>query len=205
MEENSAHQSEKPNDPQETPASSKARVHDLFSWKSLNRPAWQYSKDVYTTLGAIAILVSIIFAFFQEWLAILVVAAAYFLFYALSKVPPVEVEHKITTQGIISMERGYLWAELGPFWFSQKGNDTILHVAHRNVFGQLILLIDPKDKEKIQDILAEFLPFIEVPEKSVTEKMSDWFSKKFPLEKMVTQNFKATSAPESNPPRSNTI
>lgn len=159
----------------------RSRVHDLFSWKSLNRPAWQYSKDVYTTLGAIGVLVSIIFAFFQEWLAIVVVWAAYFLFWALSKVPPVEVEHKITTEGIVSINKGYLWGELGPFWFSAKGKDTFLHVAHFNIFGQLIILIDQKDQERIRDILAGYLPFVEVPGKSMTEKMADWFSKKFPL------------------------
>lgn len=192
-----------PNQPQpaeETGQSStgrRNRVQDLFVWKSLNRPAWSYSKDVYTTLGAVAILISIIFAFFQEWMAILVTAAAYFLFYALSKALPVEVEHKITTEGIISINRGYLWSELGPFWFTQKGKDLLLHVAHRSIFGQLILLVDASEKEEIRDILAEYLPFIEMPEKSMSEKMSEWFSKKFPIEKMVQRNFKA---PVETPP-----
>lgn len=159
----------------------KNRVRDLFAWKSLNRPVWQYSKDVYTTLGAVAILVSIIFAFFQEWMAIVVTLAAYFLFYALSKAPPVEVKHKITTQGIISMDKSYLWSELGPFWFSEKGKDLLLHVAHRSIFGQLILLIEKDEQLELRDILAEYLPFIEMPEKSMSEKLSDWFSKRFPI------------------------
>ena len=177
----------------------KNRVRDLIAWKSLNRPVWQYSKDVYTTLGAVAILVSIIFAFFQEWMAIVVTLAAYFLFYALSKAPPVEVEHKITTQGIISMDKGYLWSELGSFWFSERGKDLLLHVAHRSIFGQLILLIEKNEQVELRDILAEYLPFIEMPEKSMSEKLSDWFSKRFPIEKMVTQNFKAPDAPPVSP------
>lgn len=175
----------------------RGKVQDLYSWKSLNRPVWQYSKDVFTTLGAIAILVAIIFAFFQEWMAILVVFAAYFLFYALSKVPPVEVEHKITSEGIISMDRAYLWSELGPFWFSQKGGDFLMHVAHRSIFGQLIILVDSDQVEKVRDILSEYLPFIELPQKSMAEKLSDWFSSRFPIEKMAMQNFKP---PEGSPP-----
>lgn len=180
-------------------------VRDLFEWKSLSRPMWQYPKDVYTTFGAIAILVAIILAFFQEWMAILAVAASYFLFYALSKVPPMEVSHKITTQGVVSMDKAYLWSELGPFWFVEKGNDLVLHIAHRNLFGQLIILLSsPADKEPIQDLLAEYLPFIEMPEKSASEKMVDWFSKKFPIEKMTTRNFKAsdTSAHSQSPTES---
>lgn len=159
----------------------KPRVRDLFTWKSMSRPAWQYGKEVFATFGAIALLVSIILAFFQEWLAIVVAWAAFFLFWALTKIPPEEVEHKITTEGITSMGHSYLWSELGPFWFSEKYGDHFVHVAHRNVLGQLIIMVSPTDKEKIQNAIAEYLPFIELPEKSVVEKMQDWFSKKFPI------------------------
>lgn len=160
----------------------KPRVRDLFSWRSLNRPAKEYTKEVFSTLGAIALLVSIIFAFFQEWLAIVVTWAAFFLFWQLSRMTPEEVNHKITTEGIVSINHAYLWSELGPFWFVQKGADTELHIAHGNVFGQLIMLINKADEEKIREDLATYLPYIEVPEKSAVEKLSDWFSKKFPLE-----------------------
>ncbi|MCL5432033.1 MAG: hypothetical protein M1484_02930 [Patescibacteria group bacterium] len=159
----------------------KTRVHDLLAWKSLNRSRQQYSKEVFAAFGAVAFLVSVVLMFFQEWLAILVTWAAFFLFYALTKIEPVEVEHKITTEGIISMSHAYLWTELGPFWFSQRQEELTLHVAHRNIFGQLMILVDKAQQEKIRDILAQYLPFIEVPEKSVVEKMSDWFSKKFPV------------------------
>lgn len=158
------------------------KVRDLFVWKSFNRPQKQYSREVFSTLGAIALLVSIILAFFQEWLAILVTWTAFFLFWQLTKVDPVEVDHKITTEGIVSMNHAYLWSELGPFWFTQKENEDILHVAHYNIFGQLILLINKEDQEKVRNVLAEYLPYIEVPEKSPVEKFSDWFAKKFPLE-----------------------
>jgi len=181
------------------PGSSRTGVKDLFSWKSLNRPMWSYSRDVFTTFAVIALLLSFIVAFIQEFLLIVVVWAAYFLFYALSKVPPVEVEHKITTEGVVSMDKSYLWSELGPFWFTEKGDQTVLHILHSNIFGQLILLVDKKDKEKIRDILVEFLPYIETPQKSTTDKLADWFGKKFPLESMVTRNFKATDTPPAPP------
>jgi len=160
---------------------------------------WSYSRDVFTTFAVIALLLSFIVAFIQEFLLIVVVWAAYFLFYALSKVPPVEVEHKITTEGVVSMDKSYLWSELGPFWFTEKGDQTVLHILHSNIFGQLILLVDKKDKEKIRDILVEFLPYIETPQKSTTDKLADWFGKKFPLESMVTRNFKATDTPPAPP------
>lgn len=157
------------------------KIRDLFVWESLNRPERTYSKEVFSTFGVVAFLISLILAFFQEWLAILLTWAAYFLFYALTKVPPIKVSHKITTQGIISMDHSYLWNELGPFWFRVKENETVLHIAHQNIISQISILIDPENKEKIQEILAEYLPFVEVPEKSLAEKLTDWFAKKFPI------------------------
>lgn len=167
----------------------RSTVRDLFEWKSLNRPIWAYSKETFRTLGAIALLISIILLFFQEWLAIVVTWAALFLFYMLTKLPPVEVIHKITTQGIVSMDKSYLWDDLGPFWFTKKGDDNILHVATRNIYGQLIILVHEKDIPEIRETLAEYLPYIESVEKSPIEKMQESFSKKFPLEKVVPKNF----------------
>ena len=160
-----------------------SRVHDLFVWQSQSRPTLTYPKGTFLTLGSLAFLVTVIFMFFQEWLAIAVTWAAYFLFFALTKVPMVLVEHKITTEGVISMNHAYLWSELGPFWFSTHNGESVLHVAPRNIFGHLALLVDQKDAEKIRDILAEYLPFIEVPEKSSVEKLSDWFASKILREK----------------------
>lgn len=171
---------------EETQESKKPKVRDLISWKSLNRPARSYSKEVFTTLGAVVLLVSVILAFFQEWMLIFVSWAALFVFYQLTKVGPEEVEHKITTEGIVSMGRSYLWAELGPFWFFQIDDDILLHVAHRNIFGQLVILLAKEDQEKIRESLAEYLPYIETPEKSAADKLSDWFSKRFPITPKVT-------------------
>ncbi len=128
------------------------------------------------SLGGVLALISLILIFFQEWLAIIVSWAAYFLFYALTKVPQTTVEHKITTQGIISLNQAYIWTELGPFWFTTRGPETILHVAHRGLFGHLTLLINPQDQEKVRDNLAEYLPFIEMPQKTAFDKFSDWFA-----------------------------
>lgn len=178
---------------------SRFTVRDLYSWKSLSRPVWSYSVEAFRTIGAIALLVSVILLFFQEWLAIFLTWAAFFLFYALTRVPPVEVEHKITTQGVESMGRSYLWSELGPFWFSEKGTETILHIAHTSLFGQLMIIVKKDDFEDIREILAEYLPYIERVEKNPVEKLQDWFSKKFPLEKVVTKNFTANPEPQTPP------
>ncbi len=158
--------------------SKQPRVHDLFAWESLSKPTLDYPKGTFLSLGTLILILSAIFVLFQEWLAIAVTWAAYFLFFAITKVPQVMVNHKITTEGIVSMDHSYIWMSLGPFWFTTKKNEMVLHIAQKGFLGHLALLVKPEDKEKIVEILAEYLPYIEVPEKSSLEKAADWFAKK---------------------------
>ena len=141
----------------------------------------EYPREFFSTLIVISILLSIIFAFFQEWFAILVVWGALFLFYALSRAQAQEVEHRITTQGIVTMNRSYLWGELGAFWFTQRDEAEFLHIATGGIPGQIIMIVPVEDKDTVRDILAHYLPYIEVWEKSIVEKISDWVAAKFPI------------------------
>ena len=162
------------------------KVRDLFDWESPTHLMKEYPREFFSTLIVICILLSLIFVFFQEWFAIGVVWPALFLFYALTKTQAQMVEHRITTQGIVSLNRSYLWAELGAFWFIEKDNTVFLHVATGGIPGQLVIIIDKEDKEIIRDTLAHYLPYIEVWEKSLVEKISDWVSAKFPVQKTVS-------------------
>lgn len=177
------------------------KVRDLFVWTSLSHQKRTYPKEFFTTLAAIATLLSIIFAFFQEWFAILVTWAALFLFYAVSKLEPEKTQHKITTQGIVSLNQTFLWGELGVFWFTERNGDDFLHVATRNIFGQVMIIINKEDKDEIRDILAHYLPYVEVWEKSTTEKISDWFSTKFPIQKPINTKIgvKQMDEPKTQP------
>ena len=156
-------------------------VHNLFVWRSPSRQKWAYSKGVLALIGLSAVTISIFFILFQEWLALFVTWAAFFLFWNLTRIPAEMVEHKITTQGIISLGRSYLWQELGPFWFTISPlNETVLHIANRSPISHLTLVVEPSDQEKIRDIIAEYLPFVEVVEKSPWDKLLEWAVRKFP-------------------------
>lgn len=158
----------------------KPRVRDLFAWQSPSWPALDYPKGTFALLGSIVVFITVIFILFQEWLAIAVSWTAYLVFFLIHRIPPTIVSHKITTEGIVSMGTSYLWEELGPFWFKTSRGETVLHIAsRRNWFTHLIMIIKPEDKEKIIDILAEYLPFIETPQKTLSEKIAEWWEKKF--------------------------
>ncbi len=152
-------------------------MKDLFSWESLNRPTNVYSQRGIKIILFVVVLFTVFLVLFQEWLAAIVSWAALFLFIILDRMPADKVTHKITGEGIVSMNHSYIWEEMGPFWFITRGENRILHIARRNLFGQLVILINPSDEEKIREILIKYLPYIEIPEKSTSDKVLEWINK----------------------------
>lgn len=91
----------------------------LLYWKSPSRPFKKRSREYYATLVVIVLLLSLILFFFSQYALILAVWALTFLALVLSMVPPHDVDHKITTHGIVIGERAYLWEELYDFYFKR--------------------------------------------------------------------------------------
>lgn len=159
-------------------------VKILFVWRSPSRPYQARDKEFYSTIIALAILASIVFFFIKEFLLVVVIWAGVFFIYALSHSPPEEVEHKITNHGLTTLNVSYLWDDLGFFWFTAKNDTTILHLAtNRNLLKELTILIAGSDREKIKDILAKYLPFLENPRESWSDKASAFLTSKFSFAK----------------------
>lgn len=159
-------------------------VRTLLSWKAPARPFRKRTRDYYLTIAAIVFFVCVILLFFKEWLLIGVILSLTFVTYVLGTVPPREVEHKITTEGIVSHERAYLWEELFDFWFSEALGQKILNINTRRALpGRIFLLLGDLEEGKVRQVLAKYLPYREVPEKGWTEKAGEWLSQKVPLEK----------------------
>lgn len=173
--------------PEKTPAQA-AEVRTLLEWKSPSRPFKKRETEFFKTLGAILFLVSVVLLFFKEWFLIMAIGAFYFIVYVLSRFPPEDVEHKITTQGITTGGRVYLWGELSDFWFTKSFGQTVLNVdvfptGKFRLAGRLFILLGTEKEEKIKELLARYLPYREIPEKNWLDDASAWLAKKVPLEK----------------------
>lgn len=176
--------------PEENEAKTEGPVRNLLVWSSPSRPPVEMTRELFATAVSICLLLSVIVSFFQEFMLVVLIWAALFFIVALSKRPPDNVEHKITTQGIVTLDHVYLWENLGPFWFTKKGNQDMLHIIQSgNLLGTLLILL-PEDlpADKVRDVLAKYLPFVEKPEKSRTDLFADWFTNKL------------SSAPKPNSP-----
>ncbi|MCJ7793151.1 MAG: hypothetical protein MUP45_04220 [Candidatus Marinimicrobia bacterium] len=165
-----------------TPVTKPSSLKTLLTWAAPERPFKKRSREYFTTIGAIVFLVGVILLFLQEWLLILVMVALMFVAYIMSTVEPRQIEHQITSQGIITGGKKYEWATLNRFWFTEKWGEKILQIE--TLVGlprRLFLLLGETKQEEIKKILADYLPF-EEPEQTWIDNASEWISRRVPLE-----------------------
>lgn len=170
-----------------TPIKPKAPEKKLLVWKISARPYKKRTKEYFTTIASIVFLIAIILLFLKEWLLIAVIVSLTFVAYVLASVKPEEVEHKITTWGIVTGEKKYKWEDLMRFWFSKKFSNTLLHIDTKLSFPkQLIILVDDK-KDEIEKLMQKYLT-AEKPDKTFMDKAAGWLQEKVPLESEEASN-----------------
>lgn len=158
-------------------------IQTLISWEAPSRPFRRKNKSYYFTSAMIVVLLVLILLLMSEFLLIAVLFALLFVVYVLAFVPPQDIPYRISTQGITIGENFYLWHYMDAFWFKEKEGHRLLIIQTRLVFpSQLMLVLPSSDEEKIKKTVARFLPYVEVPYKSMMEKWSEGLQKNFPLE-----------------------
>lgn len=155
----------------------------LLSWKSPSHPFKKRNRTFYQTVAALTLLLVVIVFFLHEFMLIGVILAVTFLVYAISSVPPVEVEHKVTPLGFENAGRLFYWMELYSFWFEERWGYKLLVISTRLTFpAQVRAVLHEMSQEKVKEIVGRYLLFLEKPPKNWTDDFSDWFNKKIPLD-----------------------
>ncbi|MBI2019491.1 hypothetical protein HYS95_02380 [Candidatus Daviesbacteria bacterium] len=158
-------------------------IKTLLEWEAPARPFRKKDRSYYTTIAVLVILLVLIAFLIQEFLLVGVILAFAFVAYVLAFVPPHDITYRVSTQGITIGEDFYFWHFLDSFWFKEKDKQKILHIQTRLRFpAQLMIVLGTEDEEKVKKIMAKFLPFVEVPYKSLMEKWAESLQKHFPLE-----------------------
>jgi len=154
----------------------------LLIWRSPERLHKARTKEFYSTIVVLAVLVSVIMFFIEGLMPVFVIWAIVFVVWATTKTPPVEAEHEITTWGIKTGGKLYRYNSMVVFWMEEKWEKTVLRII-LNVFpGQLVLIINKADEEKIKKILADNQLTMQKPDPSSTDKVVKWLSEKIPLD-----------------------
>ncbi|MEX0617211.1 MAG: hypothetical protein WD231_05445 [Candidatus Woykebacteria bacterium] len=155
-------------------------VTTLQEWSSPSHVFIPRGKKWITYIVLVAILIILVLLLVGEYFIIAPVVAVSFLAFILSSAPANEIEHRITTEGVISGKRDFLWEEIYDFWFSEKHGHTLLNMDILVGFpGRLIIIVDKEDKEKIKNILLRHLPFREVPKTTWIDSFGDSLSNIF--------------------------
>ena len=153
----------------------------LHTWKSVERPHKKWSKEIYSTVIVLAVLVSIVFFFIEGFMLVLLIWAVVFMAWAISKTEPVIREHKITDKGIRTGGSLYRWEIMRIFWLEKKWDKKLLRVLLSKFPGQLVIVYDQEEEKKIREVMSKFLP-LEKPEATWTDRLVKWFGEKLPLE-----------------------
>ncbi len=155
---------------------------ELYSWKAPSRLYKKRTREFYTTVGAIVLLLSVILVFTKEFLLIAVIIAFAFVTYVLSSVEPEVTEHMFTNKGIRTNKKIYPWQNLGRFWLETKWKQPLVKVELPFQFpGEIVMLVGQGDRDTIEEILLQYL-IKQKPEPTFVEKASKWLQEKIPLE-----------------------
>lgn len=154
-------------------------VRELFSWEAPERVFVPRNLKWFGNVGLIVLVLLLIALFLQEFLLMGAILAAVFVVYVLATIPPQTMNHRITTQGIITGERTFIWDELVDFWFTEKQNQQLLVVRTYLRFPyQLTLVLHKADLSIIRELLVNYIPYREVIHKNWLDKVEDWVTKK---------------------------
>lgn len=169
----------------ETPSSFPATNSQIiFSWKAPLRPYKKRSKIILRFYIAVTLLLSLILFFFGDRILLLPLWAILFLFYILTITPPPEVENKITKFGVETAGITLRWETLSHFYFAKRFGFFVLTIVGHAPFNYHSFLVIPDDSVKNQTIhlLSEHLIYQEKPEKTIVDRMVDFFMKLIPDE-----------------------
>lgn len=154
----------------------------LYTWKAPARLFKRRSREFYTTVAALALLLSIILFFAKEFLLIGVILALGFVSYVLASVPPEIVEHVFTNKGIRTGGKFYPWQALGRYWWETKWHQAYLTVeTPGQIPTVLIMLVGHGKKEDIDEVIKAYL-INEKPQPTWFDNAAKWLQEKVPLE-----------------------
>lgn len=153
----------------------------IIEWESYDRPHKTWTKEFYSTVVVIAFLVSVILFFIEGVMPVVVVWALVFMIWSMNRVEPKLTKTTLTTWGIRSADRLYLYRDMDNFWFETKWSTRLLRVNLNGTPWHVVFVIDPKEENKIKDQVVRFVPMVE-PVPTAGDKLTKWLGEKIPLE-----------------------
>jgi len=155
----------------------------IIFWKSPVRIFKARSRKYFVKVFMYALVLILAAIAFGEFFLVGVILSVIFVVYVLATAVPETIEHRITSMGIVSGGRAFLWEELDAFWFDKRGDDRVLIVSTNLRFpGQLIILLTNVSERAILDLLEKHLHYHHAAVKTVLDNWAAWLQSKINLE-----------------------
>jgi hypothetical protein len=158
-------------------------ANTIISWKSPVRVFKARSRQYFVKIGLYGLVFMLAAIAFGEFLLVGVILAVIFLVYVLASVAPETIEHKITSMGIISGGKAFLWDDLDSFWFEKKGDDRLLVVQTMLHFpSRLIVILTTVSEQGLLDILEKHLHYHHGPVHTLFDKWANYLQSRINFE-----------------------
>lgn len=156
----------------------------LYTWHGPLRAYIKRSRKVVRFYIALSVLLSLIVAFFGNFILLLPIWTLMFVFYVFTITPPPEVTTRITQFGIDTSGTTLRWDYLSHFYFGQRfGYEILTVVTHPPYFDHFFIVIPNTEvKKTVIKYLSEHIIYQEHPQKSAVDNMIDWCLKLVPTE-----------------------
>jgi hypothetical protein len=153
----------------------------FFAWEAPARIFRERNKEFYSTILILGLLLSVIMFLIEGAMPVFLIWSVIFLVWVMSKTKPTVVVHKLTSWGVRSDEQLFMWGEMGTFWIEEKKGEVVLRVLlYRKFPGQLILILNKGDQERVAEIVKKYVK-LEKPAPTWSDKTAKWLSEKVPL------------------------
>lgn len=158
-------------------------VQDLLVWTAPSRPYRKKDRSFYTVALVLIVLGGLVALPISGPLFGVALMALLFVAFVLDRMPPEDIQYKISTQGVTVDNHFYHWHDLDSFWLGDKDNHQLMYIRTRYRYPALLMvMLGPVAENQIKGVVAHFLPFQEIAPKSMLEDWSRTLQKHFPLE-----------------------
>lgn len=156
---------------------------DLYKWETPIRYSFQFEPKAFLLIVALSLVFILYLAILGHYGLMASIIALLFFIYAAGTTKPIDVEHKITTRGIDTLDQLYEWLVLEEFVFTKKNDEFLLVVMTKlRMPTKIIMLVEKKDLETIFVLLQDKLLYKDIRKQSKIDEIT--FGEYIPLDKI---------------------
>lgn len=155
----------------------------IVSWKAPVHIHKERSRKYFTQVALYALVLILLAIAFGEIVLVGVIIAVAFVVYVLATAIPETIEHRITSMGIVTGGKVYLWEDLDSFWFDTKQDTDLLVVQTYLRFPtRLIFILTERISERtLLDVIEKHLHYHPGPVHTLFDKWAHKLQRRIPL------------------------